>query len=183
MVPPLFAPPPPQVDTIVKYSLYIFAGLTGVLGCLLTRRAAARGGSFGVPQLMLLVSALSVLTCLGLGGYLIYKAQEYGSPWWSYLLNGVVGGGRGRGAARRGGQCAPRCHARPAGTADCLLPPVCCPRRAPLLPLQMIVQRILYLVMLCFLFQTIGEASTQEAVRDQMLHHQRAVRAEQAGMV
>lgn len=89
------------------------------------------------------------------------------------------------GAARRGGGASVRPAAtrgRPEPlTASCRLcaaPAVlhCC-------PLQMIVQRILYLVMLCFLFQTIGEASTQEAVRDQMLHHQRAVRAEQAGMV
>lgn len=52
-----------------QYSIYIFAGLTGVVGALLTRRACCHGSSFRLPALVLVVSIAAVLASLGLGFY------------------------------------------------------------------------------------------------------------------
>lgn len=65
LAPPLLCP---------QYSVYIFAGLTGVAGALLTRRACNRGTSFRLPVLVLVVAAAAVLASLGLGIYQVKGA-------------------------------------------------------------------------------------------------------------
>lgn len=57
-----------------QYSVYIFAGLTGVAGALLTRRACNRGTSVRLPVLVLVVAAAAVLASLGLGIYQVKGA-------------------------------------------------------------------------------------------------------------
>ncbi|KAI7835536.1 hypothetical protein COHA_010564 [Chlorella ohadii] len=75
---------------VAKYSVYIFAGISGVVGALLTRRACTRRTSFRLPACVLAVAAAAVLASLGLGFYQLDKSVELHSPWWSYLLSALM---------------------------------------------------------------------------------------------
>ncbi len=52
-----------------QYSVYIFAGISGVVGALLARRACTRRTSFRPATCVLAVAAAAVLASLGLGFY------------------------------------------------------------------------------------------------------------------
>ena len=57
----------------------------------MVRRAAARpGASFRLATVLLVVSMLAVLACLGLGFYLLSKAAELDAAWWTYVLNAFM---------------------------------------------------------------------------------------------
>lgn len=73
------------VDYVVKYALYMGAGVLGVAAVLLANRALAAGRGTALPQAVLLVTVLSVLATIGLTIYLL--TINLGYSWWDYLLN------------------------------------------------------------------------------------------------
>ena len=164
LLPPHTRHPSAHTHTRPQYSLYIFSGIVGVAACLLVRHVAARpGASFRLATLVLVVSMLSVLACLGLGFYLLSKSAELNAAWWTYLISALV-----RGMAACCWAAAERTSAGRGCPRDPRMPHI-----ARILP-QMIVQRCLYLVMSSFLLVTIREAATDDGVRTEMLTRQHA---------
>jgi cytochrome bd-type quinol oxidase subunit 2 len=71
---------------IVKYGLYILAGIFGVVACTTARRALRAHKSAIIQIVILYLCMLTSLTTIALTIYSAVQTRDY-NEWWSYLIS------------------------------------------------------------------------------------------------
>ncbi|GAB4816418.1 hypothetical protein N2152v2_003464 [Parachlorella kessleri] len=78
------------VPYMVKYGLYILAGLVVPLGVFMVYGAFNRGSSPALGTLVLWFGASVTLGTIGLTIYLFTKDADIDADWWSYLIQALI---------------------------------------------------------------------------------------------
>lgn len=77
------------VDGVVKYSLYIFSGVVGVIAVLLAKAHLRSGKGLNLPMAAMVLVELSLLATIGMSIYMMTVGSYYG-VWWGWLLAGLM---------------------------------------------------------------------------------------------